>query len=125
MGDELTTSSESSETVGQRFEVSPRIQSNIPTVVVIINISVNHLPSGETLLQVKRSVWSPPGEPDEFEVPGLSTTRKKNKHILFDFFSLVQPSSVLIPSVRKVLVKITSLLRGLISQTFLVFDLRI
>merc|ERR1712071_292641 len=82
------------------------------------------------LLQVKRSVWSLLEEPDEFEVPGLSTTRKKNKQsILFDFFSLVfslvQPSSVLIPSVRTVLVKITSLLRGLISQTFLVFDLRI
>merc|ERR1712071_232565 len=104
-----------------KVQVSPRIQSNIPTVVVIINISVNHLPSGETLLQVKRSVWSLPGEPDEFEVPGSSTTRKKNKQLSsYNSFSL----TVLIPPVRKVLVKITSLLRGLISQTFL-FDSRI
>merc|ERR1712071_107447 len=93
--DELTTSSESRGTVGQRFEVSPRIQSNIPTVVVIINISVNHLPSGETLLQVKRSVLLPPDEPDEFEVPGLLTTKRKNNfrglmHKLFLLFFLIK-----------------------------------
>merc|ERR1711878_135655 len=70
---------ESSETAGQRFEVSPKIQSSIPTEEETTNISVNHLPSDETPLQVKRSVLSPPDEPVESEVPESSTTKKKNK----------------------------------------------
>merc|ERR1711963_599291 len=39
----------------------------------------NHQHSDETLLQVKRSVLLLPDEPVESEVPGSSTTRKKNK----------------------------------------------
>merc|ERR1712050_156216 len=79
--DEPTTNSESSETAGQRFEVSPKIQSSIHTEEETINISVSHLPYDETPLQVKRSVLSPPDEPVESEVPESSTTKKKNKKL--------------------------------------------
>merc|ERR1711920_20772 len=79
--DEPTINSESSETAGQRSEVSPKIQSNIHTEEETTNISVNHLPSDEMPLQVKRSVLSPPDEPVESEVPESSTTKKKNKKL--------------------------------------------
>merc|ERR1712183_693201 len=65
-----------------KFEVSLRIQSSIHTEEETINILVNLLLSGETLLQVKRSVLSPPDELVESEVPGLLTTKRKNKWIM-------------------------------------------
>merc|ERR1712117_323841 len=96
---------------GQRFEVSPRIQSSIHTEEETINILVNHQPSDETLLQVKRSVLSPPDEPVESEVPGLSTTRKKNK---FKYKS----------ALRSVLINIL-VLRSVLKTIRFLFDLRI
>merc|ERR1712117_699667 len=77
--------SESRGTVGQKSEVSLKIQSNIHTEEETINTSVNLQLSGETPVQVKRSVLSLPEEPVESEVPGLLTTKKKNK-----FFNFVQ-----------------------------------
>merc|ERR1711972_925499 len=79
--DEPTTNSESSETAGQRFEVSPKIQSSIHTEEETTNISVNHLLFDEMPLQVKRSVLSPPDELVDSEVPESSTTKKKNKKL--------------------------------------------
>merc|ERR1712117_264113 len=98
-------------TAGQRFEVSPRIQSSIHTEEETINILVNHQPSDETLLQVKRSVLLLPDEPVESEVLGSSTTRKKNK-------------SKFISALRSVLKNILVLRSVLKNYTFL-FDLRI
>merc|ERR1712183_139329 len=69
-------------------EVSLKIQSSIHTEEETINILVNLLLSGETLLQVRKSVLSLPGGPVESEVPGLLTTRKKNKYINAAFFNV-------------------------------------
>merc|ERR1711941_17332 len=77
---EPTTSSASSETAGQRCEVSPRIQSSIHTVVVTISILVSHPLCDVTLRQVRRSVLLPPDEPVESVVLALSTAKKRNKH---------------------------------------------
>merc|ERR1712117_214941 len=96
---------------GQRFEVLPRILSSIHTEEETINILVNHQPSDETLLQVKRSVLLLPDEPVESEGPGSSTTRKKNK---FKFKSALT-------SVLKNILVLRSVLKN---YTFL-FDLRI
>merc|ERR1712050_126745 len=82
---ELTINSESRGTVGQKSEVSLKIQSNIHTEEETISISVNLQLLDETPVQVKRSVLSLPEEPVESEVPGLLTTKKKNK-----FFNFVQ-----------------------------------
>merc|ERR1712117_411340 len=83
---EPTINSESRGTVGQKSEVSLKIQLNIHTEEETINTSVNLQLSGETPVQVKRSVLLPPGEPVESEVPELLTTKKKNKlKKIYDF----------------------------------------
>merc|ERR1712228_1159660 len=84
--DEPTINSESSETAGQRSEVSPKIQSSIHTEEETINILVNHLLFDEMPLQVKRSVLLQLEEPVESEVPELLTTKKKNNLIIFCSF---------------------------------------
>merc|ERR1711879_1089849 len=67
------------------------------------NISVNHLPFDEMPLQVKRSVLSPPEEPDESEVPESSTTKKKNKKLLKNNNNIIM-DCLFIDFVRKIII---------------------
>merc|ERR1711879_111167 len=80
-----------------------KIQSSIHTEEETTNISVNHLPFDEMPLQVKRSVLSPPEEPDESEVPESSTTKKKNKKLLRNNNNIIM-DCLFIDFVRKIII---------------------
>merc|ERR1719500_1163437 len=74
-----TTNTESNETAGPKFEVLPKIQSNIPTVVVTISISVSRRRSAATRRPVRKSVSLRLGALDESAVPALLCRRKTSK----------------------------------------------
>merc|ERR1712168_643473 len=74
-----TTSTASNETAGQKCEVSPKIQSSIPTVVVTISILVSRRRCAVTLRPVRKLVSSRLEGLDESVVPELLCRRRTSK----------------------------------------------